>query len=195
MCCHSLSVNVDSTPYHSFSLSLRKQPWSSYVSWRIYARVQSWIIFRTSCLFGNVEHVEGSSMSFGETKFCNERKQWRNLMIGYWRKLQSFGKFRFEHSKKRLLTVKRFRSLLMDFLFKIGIRGNPLKVKVLSFQVLYHFTAKVFPLVWKWNHLSYEGSIISMLKVNKFYDMTYKKCTQAQLWQMPILNRSFSIIY
>ena len=40
------------------------------------------------------------------------------------------------HSKNRLLTVKRFRSLLMDFLFKIGIRGNPLKVKVLSFQVL-----------------------------------------------------------
>ena len=37
------------------------------------------------------------------------------------------------HSKKRLLTVKRFLSLLKDFLFKIGVRGNLLTVKGLSF--------------------------------------------------------------
>ena len=35
------------------------------------------------------------------------------------------------HSKNGLLTVKQFRSLLMDFLLKIGMRGNPLTVKVL----------------------------------------------------------------
>ena len=34
----------------------------------------------------------------------------------------------------RLLTLKRFPSLLKGFLFKIGMRGNPLAVKRLSFQ-------------------------------------------------------------
>ena len=32
------------------------------------------------------------------------------------------------HSKNRLLTFKRFFSLLKDFLFKIDTRGNPLTV-------------------------------------------------------------------
>ena len=40
------------------------------------------------------------------------------------------------HFKNRLLTVKRSLSLLEDFLFKIGMRGNPLTVKGLSFQIL-----------------------------------------------------------
>ena len=40
------------------------------------------------------------------------------------------------HSKNRLLTVKWFLSLLKDFLFETGIRGNPLTVKGLSFQML-----------------------------------------------------------
>ena len=40
------------------------------------------------------------------------------------------------HSKKRLLSVKLFLSLLRDFLFKIDMRGNPLTVKGLPFQIL-----------------------------------------------------------
>ena len=32
-------------------------------------------------------------------------------------------------SKNRLLTLKRFPSLLKDFLFKISMRGNPLAVE------------------------------------------------------------------
>ena len=39
------------------------------------------------------------------------------------------------HSKNRLLTVKRFSSLSKDFIFKIGMRGNPLTVEGLSFQI------------------------------------------------------------
>ena len=40
------------------------------------------------------------------------------------------------HFKNRLLTVKRFLSLLKDFIFKFGMGGNRLKVKGLSFQML-----------------------------------------------------------
>ena len=40
------------------------------------------------------------------------------------------------HSKNRLLTIKQFLSLLTDFSFKIDMRGNPLTVKALSFQML-----------------------------------------------------------
>ena len=40
------------------------------------------------------------------------------------------------HSKNKLLAVKRFLSLLKDFLFDIGMRRNPLTVKGLSFQIL-----------------------------------------------------------
>ena len=43
------------------------------------------------------------------------------------------------HSKNRLLTVKRFISLLKNFLFKIAIRGNPFTVKGLSFQILFFY--------------------------------------------------------
>ena len=52
-------------------------------------------------------------------------------------------------SKNRLLTLERFPSPLKDFLFKIGMRGNPLAVERLSFQMLTFFTVKVFPLVLK----------------------------------------------
>ena len=34
------------------------------------------------------------------------------------------------------MTLKRFPSLLKDFVFKIGMRGNPLAVEQLSFQML-----------------------------------------------------------
>ena len=40
------------------------------------------------------------------------------------------------HSKNILLTGKLFLSLLKDLLSKIGMRGNPLTVKGLSFQML-----------------------------------------------------------
>ena len=46
-----------------------------------------------------------------------------------------WGKF-FLHSKNRLLTVKRFPLLLKNCLFKICMRGYPLTVKRLSFQML-----------------------------------------------------------
>ena len=48
----------------------------------------------------------------------------------------TIGHFLLAHTKNRLLTVKRFPSLLKDFLFKIDIRGNFLTVKGLSFQML-----------------------------------------------------------
>ena len=41
------------------------------------------------------------------------------------------------NSKNILLTVKRFFSLSKDFLLKSDMRGNPLKVKGLSFQMLF----------------------------------------------------------
>ena len=86
-----------------------------------------------------------------------------------------------QHSKKRLLTLKRFPSLLKDFLFKIGMGGNPL-------------TVEGFPLFCKWNPRAYKGNIILRIKENKLYDIIYKKCTQAQLWQMTILNWLLSIL-
>ena len=47
------------------------------------------------------------------------------------------------HSKNRLLIVKWFLSLLKDFLLKIGIRGNHLKAKGLSFQILSYFCQSI----------------------------------------------------
>ena len=41
-----------------------------------------------------------------------------------------------QHSKSRLLTVKRFLSLLKDFPVIIAMKRNPLTVKGLSFQML-----------------------------------------------------------
>ena len=58
----------------------------------------------------------------------------------------------------------------------------------------YPFTFKVFPLACKLNHLTYNGNIISRTKLNTLFDITYKKCTQAQLWLMAILNRLLSIL-
>ena len=39
-------------------------------------------------------------------------------------------------SKNRIFNVKRFPSLLKDFIFKIRMRGNPLIVKEFLFQML-----------------------------------------------------------
>ena len=63
------------------------------------------------------------------------------------------------HSKNRLLTVKFFLLLLKDFLFKIGMRGNPSTVKGLSFQILsfycqcifFGLRMKSFVVQWKYN--------------------------------------------
>ena len=48
------------------------------------------------------------------------------------------------HSKNKLLTVKRFLSLLNNILFKISIKGNPLTVKGLSFQMLSFYCQIIF---------------------------------------------------
>ena len=44
--------------------------------------------------------------------------------------------WKMSHFKSRLFTVKRFLSLLKDFLFKIGMRINPLTVQGFKFQML-----------------------------------------------------------
>ena len=54
--------------------------------------------------------------------------------------------------KNRLLTVKLFLSLLKYFIFKIGIRGNPLRVKGLSFQIMSSYCQSIyFGLQMKYN--------------------------------------------
>ena len=47
------------------------------------------------------------------------------------------------YSKNRLLTVELFLSLLKDFLFKIGIGGNPLTVKGLLFPILSYYCQSI----------------------------------------------------
>ena len=41
------------------------------------------------------------------------------------------------------LTLKRFSSLLKDFLFKIGMKGNPSAVERLSFQMLTFYSQSI----------------------------------------------------
>ena len=67
-------------------------------------------------------------------RFINVRPSIQGFFVGCYKNYFR-SSFRL-HSKSRLLAVKRFLSLLMDFLLKIFMRGNPLTLKGLSFQML-----------------------------------------------------------
>ena len=71
----------------------------------------------------------------------NEKSKFRVMLLGNF-----YFKMYFNcilHSKNRLLIVKQFPSLLKDFLFKISMRGNPLTVKRLSFQMLFFYCQSI----------------------------------------------------
>ena len=107
--------------------------------------IQSWIRDRSIILNNKNSHRKklrrcrfNRNLLRSTSIFINntDRKPWKILCRECYMFLCELEFYFPLHSKNGILTVEQFRSLWMDFLLKIVIRGNPLTVEVFSFQVL-----------------------------------------------------------